>query len=392
VHLSIHRKKKVLFYIPDYHSSFFLRDELVKEGIGVNIYVPWTYPERLLWSDKQVLRGVRWAEQNLRHSERNIKSFFVRPIALVVAAVYLAQLLLRHSHIYVYGSITNAGLYANRFLPLVRVARIFGSKFFLLPSGCREDDLKSSWMLFDEGNVCSNCGYFDRCDDIINTVHFKLSNLHCEKIACGGYFPSTQFSYFHFRVKALNLELWNPNLHQKSDIGADKIKVLHSFASLGRDFEGRNIKGSNHVLKAVNELADEGLNIEAHYITEVSSRLMRFEQAKADIVVDQLIYGWFGSTALECMALGKPVICYLNPKFEETFYSNFPEFRGNLPVINANVYTVKDAIKRLALDKELRSEIGNRSRIFAESWLDPKRSGFELLRFLDIDSRKYGSS
>ena len=54
---------------------------------------------------------------------------------------------------------------------------------------------------------------------------------------------------------------------------------------------------------------------------------MRFYQAQADIVVDQLIYGHWGSTAVECMALGKPVVCYLDKRWKENFMDNYPEYK-----------------------------------------------------------------
>src|SRR6058998_2007963 len=31
----------------------------------------------------------------------------------------------------------------------------------------------------------------------------------------------------------------------------------------------------------------------------------------ADLLVDQLLTGWYGAVAVEMMALGKPVVCYL---------------------------------------------------------------------------------
>ena len=40
---------------------------------------------------------------------------------------------------------------------------------------------------------------------------------------------------------------------------------------------------------------------------------MRYYQVQADIIVEQLIYGWWGSTAIEGM-LGKPVTVILIPK------------------------------------------------------------------------------
>ena len=98
--------------------------------------------------------------------------------------------------------------------------------------------------------------------------------------------------------------------------------------------------------RAVNKLIDEGFEIENHNLTNTDSKSMRYYQVQADIVVDQLIYGWWGSTALECMALGKPVICYLNPEMKESFFTVFPEYEF-LPIIESDVNNIYRVLKNL---------------------------------------------
>ena len=46
-------------------------------------------------------------------------------------------------------------------------------KIIFQPSGCREEMLKKDFLNFDQ-NVCSNCGFFESCDDTENRRHFSL--------------------------------------------------------------------------------------------------------------------------------------------------------------------------------------------------------------------------
>jgi glycosyltransferase involved in cell wall biosynthesis len=86
---------------------------------------------------------------------------------------------------------------------------------------------------------------------------------------------------------------------------------------------------------------------------------------KADVVVDQLLLGTYGVISVEAMALGKPVICYIR----EDLVSKYPE---DLPIVNANPYTIEDALETLLADPKLRLELGMRSRAFAERYHDSK--------------------
>jgi glycosyltransferase involved in cell wall biosynthesis len=104
---------------------------------------------------------------------------------------------------------------------------------------------------------------------------------------------------------------------------------------------------------------------------------MRYYQVQADIVVDQLIYGWWGSTAIEAMALGKPVICYLSPSWKEIFLKRFPEYTS-LPIVEGNTQNIYEVLKRLTTDKDYREQKGKESRLFAEKHFDVKKNAREL--------------
>ena len=109
---------------------------------------------------------------------------------------------------------------------------------------------------------------------------------------------------------------------------------------------------------------------------------MRYYQAQADIVVDELIYGWWGSTGVECLTLGKPFICYLRPSWKQSFFSNFTEY-SELPVIEANINNIYEVLKKVVTDKAFREEKGARSRAFAKKHFSPERNTQQFSKFLE---------
>ena len=64
----------------------------------------------------------------------------------------------------------------------------------------------------------------------------------------------------------------------------------------------------------------------------------------ADIVVDQLNAGWYGLFAIECMALGKPVVTYLH---EEAVARTEKELDVRVPIVSATADTLRAQLEPL---------------------------------------------
>ena len=109
----------------------------------------------------------------------------------------------------------------------------------------------------------------------------------------------------------------------------------------------------------------EGYDVELTFVHDVPNREVRFTQVQADIVVDMLTFGWFGSNVREAMMLGKPVVCYLRPEWLERMRREIPDYIDELPIVSATPETVEDVLKDLVRDPERRRELGERGRRFA---------------------------
>ena len=264
------------------------------------------------------------------------------------------------------------------------LAKKSGVKIAIFPSGCRGELTKEEFSKFDKGNVCNNCG-FKFCDDRINKARLRLVNKYADLVVGWATFNSPHFNYTHCKYKSLDLKLWKPNLKIPKKFilpATNNLRILHSFYNEDRLNGGKNIKGSPAIVAAINKLKEEGYKVEYMHITDKASNEMRYYQSQSDIVVEQLIYGWWGSTGVETMCLGKPVVCYLRPSWKSFFLKQFPEHKA-LPIIEATTLNVYQELKRLVVDKRYRQLKGRQSRNFATRHYDSKLNTNKIIEILE---------
>ena len=129
----------------------------------------------------------------------------------------------------------------------------------------------------------------------------------------------------------------------------------------------RNLKGTDHIMKAVEELKAEGVAIDLSVVEGVPNAQM-FDLIRAcDVVIDQLVLGWYAMFALEGMALGKPVVCHVRSDFTELYVGAGLLEPGELSLVDATIHTIKDTLRALAsLPRQELHSIGLRSRAFVE--------------------------
>jgi hypothetical protein len=114
-------------------------------------------------------------------------------------------------------------------------------------------------------------------------------------------------------------------------------------------------KGTRYIVDAVERLRSEGEPVELRLVQGLSGDETRAVYETADIVVDQLLIGAYAQFAIECMALGRPVVCYLN----ERFARHHPEWKAS-PIVSATPDTIVDELRRLVRSPALRAELGAR--------------------------------
>jgi glycosyltransferase involved in cell wall biosynthesis len=133
----------------------------------------------------------------------------------------------------------------------------------------------------------------------------------------------------------------------------DSIKILHAPSR-------RRLKGTEHVLSAIKKLRNEGYNIELILIENTPHKEAIEYYKQADIVVDQLLIGWYGMLAQECMALGKPVCVYVREDLE-----GFIPFKA---MLNTSADNIVENLRLLIEDPLLRAELGEKGRRYVEQF------------------------
>ena len=140
--------------------------------------------------------------------------------------------------------------------------------------------------------------------------------------------------------------------------------ILHAPSS-------RRRKGTEHVIAACEGLEADLVLVEGLHHDEAFERYR-----DADIVVDQLNAGWYGLFAIECMALGKPVVTHLH---EEAVARTEKELDVRVPIVSATADTLRAQLEPLVASVAERQRIGAQSRAFVEQVHDVERIADRLL-------------
>jgi len=102
----------------------------------------------------------------------------------------------------------------------------------------------------------------------------------------------------------------------------------------------RGVKGTDYVLKAVEQLQKEGYKFEFKLVENMSHQEAMSIYRDATIIVDQLRIGWYGVLAVEGMALGKAVVSYIRNDLRH--YLPYPS-----PLAMANPENITDVLRHL---------------------------------------------
>ena len=186
---------------------------------------------------------------------------------------------------------------------------------------------------------------FDRYADLIYTTNPDLLSVLPNKAK---FRPYTK----------IDLNVWSQDF---SDYAKDELVIAHAPSN-------RKVKGTDYIRNAIGSLQAEGYPVRLLLIEKVPNDEVMDFYRQADLLIDQLLIGWYGGVSVEFMALGKPVIVYLR----ESDLIRLPEeMRSELPFIRATPENIKEVIKQCIEDRTMLRERAHASRLFVEKWHDP---------------------
>lgn len=129
------------------------------------------------------------------------------------------------------------------------------------------------------------------------------------------------------------------------------IKIVHAPTN-------QSVKGSKFFESAIAVLKERH-EINYRRIERTNHEDAMKLYADADIILDELIIGAYGSLTIECLAMGKCVVTFINPGFETPHGEE-------IPVWSVNPENVVERLEQLLTSISLRNELSLKGRQYVE--------------------------
>jgi glycosyltransferase involved in cell wall biosynthesis len=181
----------------------------------------------------------------------------------------------------------------------------------------------------------------------------------CEWVDYMYHWDKLMLGHFSIDMRIIDSYLLSDEKSFESLNGCKTFKILHAP-------NHRNQKGTNFIISAINDLKSEGFNIELTLAEKKSNSEILKLINQSDLIIDQLVIGWYAMFSIEAMALGKPVVCYLRDDLISLYKNSGLISEDELPIINASPETIKNVIKDSLLGKINLNKFSEKGRTFIE--------------------------
>jgi glycosyltransferase involved in cell wall biosynthesis len=169
--------------------------------------------------------------------------------------------------------------------------------------------------------------------------------------------------------QVIDMNYWRRSMNCQSEVDGI-IRIVHAPSN-------RRKKGTDFIEETILKLQEEGYLVELVLAENLPHNKIKELYEISDIGIDQILYGWHGKVSVELMALGKPVVCNINPEYKK--------YRPDLPIVHGDPENLYDVLKELIHNKELRIKIGKESEGYVAKYHDVEK---EVDRLFDL----YGMS
>lgn len=171
------------------------------------------------------------------------------------------------------------------------------------------------------------------------------------------FLPPEKSSFLPYSVSLENIFFSPPSFE-------GKLKIVHAPTN-------RAAKGSDTLFEAIKRLQkSHGKYFEVMLVENVANKRALAMYQQADIVVDQILIGWYGGFAVEMMAMGKPVIARI-AKEDLTFIPSQMAEDVMETLISADPKTIYNVLCRCVEDREFLKQRAVASLEYVNKWHDP---------------------
>ena len=151
---------------------------------------------------------------------------------------------------------------------------------------------------------------------------------------------------------ALDVPAWQASAAAGARPDDGRVRVLHVPTN-------RLIKGTRWIEQGMARATAADPRLDYRLLEHAAWADVRAAMAQADVVIDQVFLGWYGLVAVEAMALGKPVVGFIRPDFEERARAL------DLPLVRCTKDDVGEVVRALAADPARRAALGEAGRAYA---------------------------
>lgn len=178
---------------------------------------------------------------------------------------------------------------------------------------------------------------------------------------CSGYFSDKYFSYY-FPVK----DIGGPKLLQnETKLEEGVIRIIH--APSNEDY-----KGSKYIYAAIENLK-KTYKVEFITLQNLSKKELIQEILKCDLLIDQMLVGFYGILTVEAMLLEKPVVCYIRDDI-------FSKIKRDCPIYNANPDNLEKVLDEILQNPSQLISRGEQSRNYALTYHSPNKIAERMIQ------------
>ena len=244
----------------------------------------------------------------------------------------------------------------------MRLARLRGAKVFMTLQGCDvrmagNSNKRNAWTMCAEGR----CTAFGDCIKTYDAGRRRMVERllpMCDRVfylnpELGHELPSDAvfLPYASTSIKDFTVALPRPT---------GRARIVHAPSNSG-------IKGTEMILAALARLSSR-FEFELIKIENTPHAEALEIYKSADLAIDQVLAGWYGGYAVEMMAMGKPVACYIR---DEDAHFVPPQMMAELPLLRLRPDTLEDDLATILSKQAQWPRWGQAARHFVERWHDP---------------------
>jgi hypothetical protein len=145
--------------------------------------------------------------------------------------------------------------------------------------------------------------------------------------------------------------------------GNDKIHIVHAPTQ-------RETKGTPYILSALHALCEKFPGrIDVTLVENMPHAEALKAYRHADLVIDQLLIGWYGGLAVEVMKMGIPVATFIN---DDHLQFVPPEMAQQLPFLRINKFNIFKRLTEFVTERDMVNDLAKQARDFVDRWHDPE--------------------